>query len=100
MFADTHWIGGNPASAEVYGYAAWSPRKGTLVLRNPNEKAQAIPLDIAEVFELPAHGPAGFTLTSPQRLNQDRPPMTLRAGQSQTFHLKPFEVLVLDAVPH
>ena len=39
VLVDTHWIGGDPAQAEVYGWAAWSPRKGILVLRNPELKA-------------------------------------------------------------
>ena len=32
---DTHWVGGDPAELKVYGWAAWSPRKGILTLRNP-----------------------------------------------------------------
>ena len=28
MLKDTHWIGGDPAKLQVYGWASWSPRKG------------------------------------------------------------------------
>src|SRR5262249_44434003 len=38
VLVDTHWIGGDPAKGEVYGWASWSPRKGILVLRNPDDK--------------------------------------------------------------
>ena len=43
---DTHWIGGDPAMLEVYGWASWSPRKGIVVLRNPSDKAQDFVLDV------------------------------------------------------
>lgn len=35
---DTHWVGGDPGKLEVYGWAAWSPAKAILVLRNPSDK--------------------------------------------------------------
>jgi hypothetical protein len=99
VLVDTHWIGGNPAKAEVYGYASWAARKGAMVLRNPNEKQQAIQLDIASVFDLPAKAPRNYELTSPQLSNQGNKPIKVQTGKSHTFTLKPFEVLVLDAMP-
>ena len=33
VLLDTHWVGGIPAKLEPYGYASWSPRKGTLTPR-------------------------------------------------------------------
>ena len=38
VLVDTHWIGGDPAQLEVYGWASWNPRKAILVLRNPSDK--------------------------------------------------------------
>ena len=38
VLVDTHWIGGDPAKGEVYGWASWSKRKGILALRNPNDE--------------------------------------------------------------
>ncbi len=29
VLVDTHWIGGDPAKLEVYGYASWSPAKAS-----------------------------------------------------------------------
>ncbi|HEY6337234.1 MAG TPA: enterotoxin [Candidatus Sulfotelmatobacter sp.] len=54
VLLDSHWIGGDPAMLEVYGWASWSPDKGILVLRNPSDKPQDFTLDVAEAFELPA----------------------------------------------
>jgi hypothetical protein len=33
ILKDTHRVGGDPAWLEVYGWAAWSPKKATLVPR-------------------------------------------------------------------
>ena len=38
VLVDTHWIGGDPAKGEVYGWASWSKRKGILALRNPKDQ--------------------------------------------------------------
>ena len=37
--------------------AAWNRGKGTLMLRNPDDRPQSIELDAATVFELPAGAP-------------------------------------------
>ena len=52
--ADSHWVGGDPLELQPYGYAAWDPRQGTLMLRNPDDQPHSILLDAASVFELPA----------------------------------------------
>src|ERR1700740_1142537 len=49
--ADTHWIGGDPGKLEIYGWAAWSPEKGILTLRNPSDHPQSISLDVGRAFE-------------------------------------------------
>lgn len=97
--ADTHWIGGDPAKLEVYGWAAWSPEKGILTLRNPSDKPQSFSLDIVRAFELPPGAPGKFMALSPWRRDQGEKPLTFTAGQSHTIQLKPFEVLNLEAVP-
>ncbi len=45
VLVDTHWIGGDPARLEVYGYASWSPRKGVVMLRNPDDREQTFRLE-------------------------------------------------------
>jgi len=95
---DVHWVGGNPGLGEVYGWAAWSPKQGTLVLRNPSDKKGEISLDIEQAFELPGDAVKKYSFKSPYK-DQRVLVLSLEAGQIHTFKLDPFEVLVFDAMP-
>jgi hypothetical protein len=99
VLVDTHWVGGDPAWLEVYGWASWTPRKGIIVLRNPSDRAQRISLDLAKVFELPATAATQYAAKSPWKSDAGTAPIVLRAGTTHTFELAPFEVLTLDALP-
>ncbi|HUD84688.1 MAG TPA: hypothetical protein VMQ67_14350 [Candidatus Saccharimonadales bacterium] len=95
---DTHWVGGAPADREVYGWAAWSPKKGILTLRNPSAKAAEISIDPARVFELPEGAAQNYTVVNPFK-DQSVEVTKLRAGEETPFKLQPFEVLVVEALP-
>lgn len=99
VLADTHWIGGDPAKYEVYGWASWSTRKGILALRNPDQVPKTAEIDIAKAFELPAGAPVAYQLKSAWADDRAKPGIDVRAGQPHRFELKPFEVLVFDAIP-
>lgn len=99
VLIDTHWVGGDPARSEVYGWAAWSKRKGILSLRNPNDKPGKITLDIGKAFELPADAAQKYSLKSPWKQDVGMKAILLSARQKHTFELKPFQVLVFDASP-
>jgi hypothetical protein len=94
---DTHWIGGNPGKNEVYGWASWSPRKCIIVLRNPDEQPADFTADAARLFELPSGAPGKFVMQSPWKKDHELPATTLEGGRPHTFHLRPFEVLVLES---
>jgi hypothetical protein len=94
---DTHWVGGDPAALDVYGWAAWSPAEGILTLRNPSDKPQSITIDVQTAFELPSGAPPRYRMHSP--FDAAIGPIDLRAGQPRTFDLKPFEVLTLESDP-
>lgn len=96
VLVDTHWIGGDPALLEVYGWASWSAKKAILVLRNPSDKPQDIAIDIAKAFELPSNFTPAYTLHSPWKEDREQPGVSIMDGQLHTFSLKPFEVLVLE----
>jgi len=96
---DTHWVGGDPAKGNVYGWASWSPRKGILTLRNPDDKPANISIDIATTFELPEGAPKSYTAHSPWSQDHGRTAIELSAGQPHTFELAPFKVLTLEAMP-
>jgi hypothetical protein len=92
---DTHWVGGDPAKLEVYGWAAWSPNGATLTLRNPGDRAQSIAIDPAVVFELPERAPKSYTLRSPWRSDRGRAAVTMRAGIARVIELEAFQVITL-----
>jgi hypothetical protein len=95
---DTHWVGGDPAEGKVYGWAAWSPKKGILTLRNPGGRPASIEIDAAKAFELPEDAARRYTLASPYK-DQRTTVTSLTAGEPASFTLQPFEVLVLEAQP-
>jgi hypothetical protein len=99
VLKDTHWVGGNPAWLEVYGWASWMPEKGILVLRNPSDKPQTIRLKLASAFELPPGATEKYSAKSPWKSDADKPAFELNARQVHEFHLAPFEVLTLDCTP-
>ncbi|MCL5099344.1 MAG: enterotoxin [Candidatus Omnitrophica bacterium] len=100
VLADTHWIGGNPADGQIYGWASWSPRKGVLALRNPSPQYATISIDIGKALELPAGAPSDYRLKSPWKSDASLPVIEVRAGSPHTFQLEPFEVLVYETLAH
>ena len=99
VLVDTHWIGGDPAQLEVYGWASWNPGKAVLVLRNPSDKAQQIAIDTQQAFELPPEWAPTYRMHSPFKEQAKQGYITLPARRPHTFSLKPFEVLVLEGTP-
>ncbi|MGB7599408.1 MAG: enterotoxin [Candidatus Sulfotelmatobacter sp.] len=99
VLIDTHWIGGDPGELQVYGWAAWSPEKAIITLRNPSDKRQNYALDVAKAFELPQGAPRRYQARSPWLKDRDNKPFSLTAGQLKTLTLAPFEVMNLEATP-
>jgi hypothetical protein len=99
VLVDTHWLGGDPANLDVYGWASWTPSKAILVLRNPSDRPATFQVDVQEAFEIPAGQPRAYRAHSPWKEDEARPGIDLQAGQPHAFGLKPFEVLTLDVVP-
>ena len=99
VLKDTHWVGGDPGWLQVYGWAAWSPGKSVLVLRNPSDKAQGISLDVGSVLELPEGSAGKFSARSLWKDDAGKAEMVLAAGSPQRFELRPFEVVVLELRP-
>ncbi len=96
---DTHWVGGDPAWLQVYGWAAWSPEIGILTLRNPSDKPQSIRLKLADVLQLPAGAAQSYTVKSPWKEDATHTALPLSAEQPHIFELAPFEVLTLEIKP-
>lgn len=99
VLKDTHWIGGDPNTLKVYGWAAWTPERGIIVLRNPSDHPQDFTLDVQKAFELPEGAARTYRAHSPWAADSAQPPVSLEAGKARKFSLLPFQVLTLDAVP-
>jgi hypothetical protein len=97
---DTHWIGGDPALLQPYGWASWSPRGGIITLRNPGDKVQAMAVDVQEAFELPPDAPRIYKSRNPFPVARGRMiPGRFIKEQPQRIDLAPFEVLTLELSP-
>jgi hypothetical protein len=99
VLVDTHWIGGDPGKLEVYGYASWSPRKGIVMLRNPDDQPHAFAFDPGAAFDLPPGAPPKYSLRSPWAEDITKAPLSAEIGKPVKLVLQPFEVVVLDASP-
>ncbi len=96
VLADSHWIGGDPAKLEVYGWAAWSPHKSILTLRNPSDHAQDFTVTMSSALELPAGTESPYMAHTPWKSAGAQEETTINANKAHTFHLQPFEVLTLE----
>jgi len=96
VLVDSHWVGGDPGKLDVYGWAAWSPRKGILVLRNPSDRPQAYSVDPRLVFELPDDASKTFVAIDPYAPGSDKPGSEFPEGRSRVMDLAAFEVRVLE----
>lgn len=94
VLKDTHWVGGDPARLDVYGWASWSPRKGILVLRNPSDKQQAFSVDIGALLEVPPRFARAYIGRDPYQSGAES--TRFPVGSSVVLDLKPLEVKVLD----
>lgn len=98
VLKDSHWLGGDPARLEPYGWAAWGPRLGLVTLRNPSDRAARFTLEAGAAFELPAGAPHRFAVREAYTGTAVAPALW-EAGRPVAIELQPFEVLVLEARP-
>jgi len=96
---DSHWVGGDPALLEVYGFAAWSPGKAIVTLRNPSDQPKGFGATLADLLELPAGAASRFAARSPWKSDSATAAVEISAHQAHVFHLQPFEVLTLELTP-
>jgi hypothetical protein len=96
---DSHWIGGDPARLEVYGWASWSREKAIMTLRNPSDQPQEFTESLATLLELPPGSTAPYAARSPWKSDGAAQSLQIPAQQEHTFHLRPFQVLTLDLLP-
>lgn len=96
VLADVHWVGGNPEKGDVYGFAAWTPQRAVLTLRNPSNERKTFKVDVNEVFEPSVKKIKEHRFyNAKMRQGNDN---YVAKGQSVSFDLEPFDVLVFDVL--
>jgi hypothetical protein len=99
VLTDVHWVGGNPARDEVYGYAAWSREKAILSLRNPSDVPKTFTIDTSTVFEIPDNAVNEYAFFNVKVGEYENKKRKVVNGKSFVLKLQPFETIVLDAFP-
>lgn len=105
LLADIHWVGGNPwdgEQANVYGWAAWNPRKSMLALRNPAASVQEFTTTLRAALDVPPHVTGAIHLTDAfggQHAYEGITGESVDIDQTITFRMPAFDVVVLDGRP-
>jgi hypothetical protein len=99
VLSDCHWIGGAPDQLEIYGWAAWTPSKAIVTLRNPDDRANDFVLDLRMHLELPGGIAGQFRARFPFVDRDANVPTLWDADRPQTIRLDPFQVLTIELSP-
>lgn len=95
VMPDVHWVGGDPERGEVYGYAAWAPKKGTISLRNPGPQPCVYTLGLNEALEVPRGIPGNYRLKEVYP-NSGRIYAAEAGADKILIELGPYQVKVFD----
>ena len=96
VLRDTHWIGGDPGRLDVYGWAAWTPQKAIITLRNPDAKPQLAVIDLQRQLELP---PGSARRYNVKPVWGDAAQTSYDADHATNLTLAPFAVVTLELIP-
>ncbi|ALL69694.1 putative exported alpha-N-acetylgalactosaminidase (plasmid) [Paraburkholderia caribensis MBA4] len=99
VLGDSHWIGGAPDQLEIYGWAAWTPSKAIVTLRNPDDRANGFMLDLRTHLELPGDVEGPFRARFPFIDGDTDVPTLWDADRPQAIRLDPFQVLTIELSP-
>ncbi|MCC8423685.1 hypothetical protein [Mucilaginibacter sp. UR6-11] len=93
QLADIHWVGGDPARGQPYGYAGWADKKGVLTLRNPTALPQSIIINVREIFEIPSDLSGNYSFYNVRTQSKEK----IYSGGAIVVKLAPYEVKVMNA---
>ena len=104
VLADTHWVGGNPwdkkkQDGDIYGWAAWSPAKCTLTLRNSSGKTKTITTTLRKMLDVPPTVNGAIVLRSSFDDQRELVGIMNKAVDVDTpisITLEPLEVIVME----
>jgi hypothetical protein len=96
VLRDSHWIGGDPARGEVYGWSSWAPGRAVLAVRNPSGERRSFTFVLGRLLELPRGEPQVWVATSAFGKGRAR---VMHAHRTERISLAPYQVEVLDLLP-
>ena len=96
VLVDTHWVGGDPGEAQVYGFGAWSKQKGILVLRNPADKTQEFEFSPRRDWELPQGAATNFKLRTMHGKCENSLPKSVDDDGKMKIVLEPFGIIIIE----
>jgi hypothetical protein len=96
---DTHWIGGSPINMQVYGFASWTPRKGIITLRNPDDKTRDFIFVADNILEIPEQYRGSFLLKNVKNDDEDKSVIRISSSETQKLAMKPFETKIFELIP-
>ena len=107
VLADTHWVGGNPwdkakKDGDIYGWAAWSPTKCTLTLRNSSANKKTLNTTLRQMLDVPPSVKGSIMLRSSFDDQRNLPGIMDTAVNVDTpisITLDPMEVIVMEGTP-
>ncbi len=107
MLADTHWVGGNPwdkakKDGDIYGWAAWSPTKCTLTLRNSSAKPKTLNTTLRQMLDVPPDVTGAIILRSSfadQRVLGGIMDKAVDVDTPISISLEPMEIIVMEGTP-
>jgi hypothetical protein len=97
--SDTHWIGGSPLNMDVYGFASWTPGKGIIMLRNPDDKQVDFEFILDKILEIPDGFRGNYFLKSVRSDDPEKSVLKANSGKTTILTLKPFETRLLQVSP-
>jgi hypothetical protein len=96
---DTHWIGGSPINMEVYGFGSWTPHKGIITLRNPDDKPVTFNFIPDNILEIPYDFRGNFLLKSALKDAQEQTAVKIGSSDTCRLEIGPFETKILEVTP-
>jgi hypothetical protein len=99
ILSDTHWIGGNPLNMEIYGFASWTPDKGIITVRNPDNKAKDFEYKLDNILEIPDKYRGNFQLKSIRSNGNDNSVLKIVSGKTNRLSLEPYEIRIIEVNP-
>jgi len=97
LIADTKWVGGDPLKIQTYGWAAWSPSKSILTLRNPSDKEVDFKLNPQAIFNLPTGVKGTFYFSKMWTRDDKLVKFECKSDQTITIKLQPLETVTWEA---